>query len=109
MTCLTGVAVGMSVNEFNEQKDLEVMTFRRNILTACQDTITERDEQGAHKRALYVYAPDVHSTPDLPPNLAKKIDGGRDMFRHRWPEVSLLVSKSLTYFKFLDIYFTERG
>ena len=39
-----GIAIGMSVNEFNEVKDLEIVTFRRDILSVCVDAVNERSK-----------------------------------------------------------------
>ena len=39
-----GTAIGMSVNEFNEVKDLEVVTFRRDILGVCLSAVEDRDK-----------------------------------------------------------------
>lgn len=66
----------MPVNEFNEMKDLEVMTFRRNILTVCKQSVDDRDRDGNRSQALYVYPPDVEGTPDLPIHLREKIKNG---------------------------------
>ncbi|XP_064642424.1 phosphatidylinositol 4,5-bisphosphate 3-kinase catalytic subunit alpha isoform-like isoform X2 [Lineus longissimus] len=69
-----GMAVGMSVTEFNEIKDLEVMTFRRNILNVCREAVGRRDAQGFRSQALYVYPPDIESTNHLPSHLAEKLE-----------------------------------
>jgi phosphatidylinositol-4,5-bisphosphate 3-kinase len=36
-------------------KDLEVMTFRRNILDVCKSSIEERQRRGKASHALYTY------------------------------------------------------
>ena len=58
----------MPVNEFNESKDLEVMTFRRDILNICKSAVEER-ERGPLSQALYVYPPDIDSNPELPEHI----------------------------------------
>jgi len=63
------MTIGIPVNEFNEMKDLEVMTFRRSILKVCQDSAEERSRNGKHSLALYTYPPDVESSAKLPPHL----------------------------------------
>ncbi|KAH3824205.1 hypothetical protein DPMN_126036 [Dreissena polymorpha] len=68
-----GTAIGISVNEFNEMKDLEVMTFRRNILKICQEAFEERRRDGKHSLALYLYPPDVESSAKLPSHLEEKL------------------------------------
>lgn len=65
--------IGMPVNEFNENKDLEVITFRRNILKGCKDIVDQRDKGGAHMRALYAYSPEIESSSQLPPHLFEKL------------------------------------
>ncbi|KAH9490074.1 Phosphatidylinositol 4,5-bisphosphate 3-kinase catalytic subunit alpha isoform [Bulinus truncatus] len=64
-----GMLIGIPINEFNENKDLEVITFRRNILKACKDVVDKRDLSGDHTRALYAYPPDIDSTAELPKHL----------------------------------------
>ena len=72
-----GLAVGIPVNEFNEIKDLEMMTFRRNMLQVCKDVTEERDNQGPFNQAMYVYPPDVENSPDLPVHLQQKVNEGK--------------------------------
>ena len=67
----------MPVNEFNEMKDLEVMTFRRNILKECQEAIDERDSRGLFSQALYVYPPDLESSEELPKHIQERVDRGK--------------------------------
>lgn len=71
------MAIGMPVNEFNENKDLEVMTFRRKILSVCKMAVEERDAQGHISQARYVYPPDVHHSPLLPPHIEESIQNGK--------------------------------
>lgn len=68
-----GVTIGVSINEFNEMKDLEVMTFRRNILDICKNAIEDRQRRGKASEALYAYPPDIESSPILPSHLQTKI------------------------------------
>ena len=65
-------AIGMPVNEFNESKDLEVMTFRRDILNICKSAAEER-ERGPLSQALYVYPPDIDSNPELPEHIQEAL------------------------------------
>lgn len=67
------MTIGIPVNEFNEMKDLEVMTFRRSVLKVCQDSVEERTRNGKHSLALYTYPPDVESSAKLPPHLEEKL------------------------------------
>ncbi|KAL4221541.1 Phosphatidylinositol 4 [Mactra antiquata] len=64
-----GMTVGIPVNEFNEMKDMEVMTFRRNILKVCKESVDDRRRNGKHSLALYTYPPDVESSAKLPSHL----------------------------------------
>ena len=66
----------MPVNEFNEMKELEVMTFRRSIMYTCKNTVEERESKGLQGLALYIYPPDVHSTSLLPPHILQIIEKG---------------------------------
>ncbi|RUS87111.1 hypothetical protein EGW08_005111 [Elysia chlorotica] len=65
--------IGVPVNEFNNNKELEVITFRRNILKACKDVVDQRDESGDHIRALYTYPPEIDSEVDLPQHLLDRL------------------------------------
>ena len=67
------MTVGIPVNEFNEVKDLEFMTFRRNILQVCKDADDHRRQSGKHSLALYTYPPDVESSAKLPEHLEEKL------------------------------------
>ncbi|CAG5126160.1 unnamed protein product, partial [Candidula unifasciata] len=67
-----GMLIGTPVSEFNENKDLEVITFRRNILQLCKEIVDKRDQSGDHARALYFYPPDI-SSDELPPHLQEKL------------------------------------
>lgn len=68
-----GVTIGVHITQFNDAKDLEVMTFRRNILDVCKSAIEERQRQGKASQALYAYPPDLESSPVLPSHLQDKI------------------------------------
>ncbi|KAK6177652.1 hypothetical protein SNE40_015711 [Patella caerulea] len=68
-----GMLIGIPVNEFNETKDLEVMTFRRNVLNVCKEAISVREQDGAFSQALYAYPPDIESSQSLPPHLQQKV------------------------------------
>ncbi|KAG2468424.1 PK3CA kinase, partial [Polypterus senegalus] len=72
-----GFAIGMPICEFELMKDTEVQDFRRNILTVCREAIEQREAGGAHSQALYVYPPNVESTPELPKHIYNKLDKGR--------------------------------
>ncbi|KAG5851518.1 hypothetical protein ANANG_G00094270 [Anguilla anguilla] len=72
-----GFAIGMPVCEFDLVKDPEVQDFRRNILNVCKDSVDLRDASGPHSRALYVYPPNMESTPDLPKHIYCKLDKGQ--------------------------------
>ena len=75
--CLAGNAVGIHVNEFNDLKELEVMTFRRDILHSCADVIQERERGGLPSLLLYNFPPDIDSEPTLPHNLQEIVAGKR--------------------------------
>ncbi|XP_066295841.1 phosphatidylinositol 4,5-bisphosphate 3-kinase catalytic subunit alpha isoform-like [Branchiostoma lanceolatum] len=70
------LAISMPVTEFGTVKDPEVMDFRRNILTTCQQSVTERDSDGLSGQSLYVYPPIIETDPSLPKNLDAKLDIG---------------------------------
>ena len=67
------------MNEFNEMKDLEVMTFRRNILEVCKKSVEERNSHGPHGQARYVYPPDIHSSSELPPHIRQRVENGTSL------------------------------
>ncbi len=67
----------MPVNEFNECKDLEVMTFRRNILNVCKSSEEERERDPLSK-ALYVYPPEIDSNPELPEHISEAMLSSKD-------------------------------
>ena len=92
---VAGLAVGIPVNEFNEIKDLEMMTFRRNMLQVCKDVTEERDNQGPFNQAMYVYPPDVENSPDLPVHLQQKVNEGK----HGKGNVSLAPGRFLWNFR----------
>lgn len=72
-----GFAIGMPVCEFEMLKDAEVQEFRRSILSVCREAVEEREAGGALTQALYVYPPNVESSPDLPLHLYQRLDQGR--------------------------------
>lgn len=74
---LVGFAIGMPVCEFEMLKDPEVQDFRRSILSVCREAMEEREGGGAHSQALYVYPPNVESSPQLPQHIYSKLDKGR--------------------------------
>lgn len=67
------MTIGMSASDFNEMRDLEVMTFRRNILEVCLYAVEKREKMGKKSLALYAYSPDVESSPNLPNHLLAKL------------------------------------
>lgn len=71
-----GVAVGIPVHEFEEMKDPEVQDFRRSILNVCRDAVEGRECCGDEGRMVYVYPPQVESSPVLPANIEKKLEIG---------------------------------
>uniref|UniRef100_A0A8C4R270 Phosphatidylinositol 4,5-bisphosphate 3-kinase catalytic subunit alpha isoform n=1 Tax=Eptatretus burgeri TaxID=7764 RepID=A0A8C4R270_EPTBU len=73
---LFGFAIGMPVCEFDLLKDPEVQEFRRNVLAVCKDAVEARDANGTHSLALYVYPPDIESSPDLPQHILNRLDKG---------------------------------
>lgn len=72
----SGFAIGMPICEFELLKDAEVQDFRRNILSVCREAVEEREGGGAHTQALYVYPPNLESSPDLPQHICSKLDKG---------------------------------
>lgn len=68
----------MPVCEFEMMKDPEVQDFRRSILSVCREAMEEREGGGAHSQALYVYPPNVESSPQLPQHIYSKLDKGSD-------------------------------
>ncbi|MBN3312706.1 PK3CA kinase, partial [Atractosteus spatula] len=72
-----GFAIGMPICEFELVKDPEVQDFRRSILSVCREAMEEREGGGAHTQALYVYPPNVESSPELPQHIYCKLDKGR--------------------------------
>jgi len=89
---VTGSALGMSVNDFNESKDLEVMTFRRNAMTCCKRFIDERESSGPAGLAMSIYPPDVHSSAQLPPHIMRKIQKGN---RVVFVDISVVISHNV--------------
>ncbi|XP_077865458.1 phosphatidylinositol 4,5-bisphosphate 3-kinase catalytic subunit alpha isoform-like, partial [Saccoglossus kowalevskii] len=70
------MALGMSVNDFDSVKDLEVVDFRRNILYMCKEVIENREAGGMETQSLHVYPPSVESSSELPDHIASKLDNG---------------------------------
>ncbi|KAL5015314.1 hypothetical protein ScPMuIL_009584 [Solemya velum] len=73
-----GMIIGFPINEFNEMNDLELMTFRRNILKVCQESVKARENRSIHSLALYVFPPDLESNVALPPHLLEKLANKKD-------------------------------
>lgn len=66
--------MAMSVNEVNDIKQLEVITFRRQILDVCQEAVTERSEGDDMIRlGMYKYPPNIESKPDPPEHVSQAI------------------------------------
>ncbi|XP_074797271.1 phosphatidylinositol 4,5-bisphosphate 3-kinase catalytic subunit alpha isoform-like isoform X2 [Natator depressus] len=74
-----GFAIGMPICEFELVKDPEVQDFRRSILAVCREAVETREAGGPHSQALYVYPPNVESSPELPKHVYSKLDKGRLM------------------------------
>ncbi|XP_043926378.1 phosphatidylinositol 4,5-bisphosphate 3-kinase catalytic subunit alpha isoform [Protopterus annectens] len=72
-----GFAIGMPICEFDIVKDSEVQDFRRNILNVCKEAVDIRDADAPHSRALYVYPPNVESSPELPKHIYSKMEKGQ--------------------------------
>ncbi|KAK3090339.1 hypothetical protein FSP39_011033 [Pinctada imbricata] len=68
-----GMTIGIPTSDFDEMKDIEVMTFRRNILETCRSATEERQRKGHHSLACYVYPPDVETSEILPIHLQEKL------------------------------------
>ncbi|KAK3592456.1 hypothetical protein CHS0354_001576 [Potamilus streckersoni] len=68
-----GMAVGIPVSEFNEIKDLEVITFRREILNVCKEAVDLREHNGNLSLSMYVYPPDIESYAELPIHLEERL------------------------------------
>lgn len=86
----------MPVCEFEMMKDPEVQDFRRSILSVCREAMEEREGGGAHSQALYVYPPNVESSPQLPQHIYSKLDKGRRS--HTTTTLSLCVCLSILLF-----------
>ena len=67
------MTVGIPTSDFDEMKDLEVMTFRRNILDTCRKAVDDRQRKGRQSVACYVYPPDVETSDQLPKHLQEKL------------------------------------
>lgn len=68
--------MGLSLNEFNDIKQLEVITFRRCILDICQAAVAERgvEVEGELPRiALYKYPPNIASKPEPPEHVRQAL------------------------------------
>lgn len=70
------MTIGIPVHEFNEIKDLEITTFRREILNVCKETVELRKVDGDQSQALYAYPPDLESNPEPPPHIKVKLQKG---------------------------------
>ncbi|XP_060062464.1 phosphatidylinositol 4,5-bisphosphate 3-kinase catalytic subunit alpha isoform-like [Ylistrum balloti] len=68
-----GMTIGIPTNDFNEMKDLEIVTFRRNILDVCKESVDLRESAGKESLAMYAYPPNVESTSNLPKHLQDKL------------------------------------
>lgn len=75
--CPPGFAIGMPICEFELVKDPEVQEFRRNILSVCREAVESRGAAGPQSQALYVYPPNVESSPELPKHIYSKLDKGK--------------------------------
>lgn len=78
LSLCAGFAIGMPVCEFEMLKDPEVQDFRRSILSVCREAMEEREGGGANSQALYVYPPNVESSPQLPQHIYSKLDKGTE-------------------------------
>ena len=85
----------MPVNEFNESKDLEVMTFRRDILNICKSAVEDR-ERGPLSQALYVYPPDIDSNPELPEHIKEALSCKILIFKINYESTSVYNNRLLT-------------
>lgn len=85
----------MSVCEFEMLKDPEVQDFRRSILGVCREAVEEREGGGAHSQALYVYPPNVESSPHLPQHIYSKLDKGTDPAGYRVTLEAVLICPCL--------------
>ena len=74
---VTGMAMGMSLNELDSVKQLEVITFRRQILDVCVQAIEERGglDKNHEKLALYKYPPNIESKTEPPEHIRSAING----------------------------------
>uniref|UniRef100_A0A2K6FNQ9 Phosphatidylinositol-4,5-bisphosphate 3-kinase catalytic subunit alpha n=1 Tax=Propithecus coquereli TaxID=379532 RepID=A0A2K6FNQ9_PROCO len=92
-----GFAIGMPVCEFDMVKDPEVQDFRRNILNVCKEAVDLRDLNSPHSRAMYVYPPNVESSPELPKHIYNKLDKyiRSCIMLGRMPNLMLMAKESL--------------
>lgn len=86
----------MPVCEFEMMKDPEVQDFRRSILSVCREAMEEREGGGAHSQALYVYPPNVESSPQLPQHIYSKLDKGSCSRTMSTPSLSVCLSACLS-------------
>lgn len=68
------MTIGIPTSDFDDMKDLEVMTFRRTALDMCRNALEQRQITSKQSAALYAYPPDLESHVDLPPHLKKKLE-----------------------------------
>ena len=64
------------MNEFNENKELEVMDFRRQCFTVCKEAVDQRDAN-EQSQVLYIYPADIHSSQELPLHIQNKVHKGK--------------------------------
>ena len=68
------MALGVSVQEFDEIKEDEIIGFRRDIFVFVKECFQNRTESGPECQALYQYPPEIENTSVLPPALRAKLD-----------------------------------
>ncbi|PIK49264.1 putative phosphatidylinositol 4,5-bisphosphate 3-kinase catalytic subunit alpha isoform [Apostichopus japonicus] len=71
-----GSAIGISVNEFDQLKDPEVIDFRRNVLSMCKTVVEDREARGKMEHAVYVYPPNLEVSEELPKHVFQRLDKG---------------------------------
>ena len=76
---ILATAVGIHLNEFNDIKDLEVMTFRRSLLENCELFVREREKDDA-SILHYSYPPDVANDATLPHNIEVILKGNQHFY-----------------------------
>lgn len=87
----------MPVCEFDMVKDPEVQDFRRNILNVCKEAVDMRDLNSPHSRAMYVYPPNVESSPELPKHIYNKLDKGKETVSSELLVTALISSAPLLF------------